>query len=37
MQIYMFEKNTLCINLLEINCAELAELGEHNSRGKHVS
>lgn len=28
---------TLCINMLETNCTELAELGEHDSFGKDVS
>lgn len=34
---YIRLKNTLCINVLEVNCTELAELGEHDSSGKDVS
>lgn len=30
-------KNTLCINMLELNCTELAELDEHDSFGKDES
>lgn len=33
---YMFE-NYLCINMLEINCTDLAELGGRDSFGKDVS